>query len=103
VPQAGEIDEWEEGIFEAELQVASFQNGYFSALANRVGKEEVDHFGGGSYIVDPDGQVIAKGGEEGDEIIYAKLDREKIEKSSAKRHFLKDRRPYFYHNFTTML
>ncbi len=103
VPQAGEINEWSAGIFEAELQVASFQNGYFSALCNRVGEEEVDHFGGGSYVVDPDGQVLAKAGEDEDEILYAELDPKKIEESSAKRHFLKDRRPYFYHNFTTEL
>ncbi len=100
VPQAGEINEWSAGIFEAELQVASFQNGYFSALVNRVGKEEVDHFGGGSYVVDPDGQVMARAGEEDDEIIYAELDPDKIDESSAKRHFLRDRRPYFYSNFT---
>ena len=103
VPQAGEINEWNEGIFEAELQVASFQNGYFSVLANRVGEEEVDHFGGGSYVVDPDGQMLAKAGQEEDEIIYAELNSEKIEESSARKHFLEDRRPYFYHNFTTTL
>lgn len=99
VPQAGEINEWSAGIFEAELQVASFRNGYFSALVNRVGKEEVDHFGGGSFVVDPDGQVLAKAGEEDDEIIYVELNQEKIEKSSAKQNFLKDRRPDFYRNF----
>lgn len=99
VPQAGEINEWSTGIFEAELQVASFQNGYFSALVNRVGKEEVDHFGGGSYVVDPDGQILTKAGEEDDEIIYAEIKPEKIEESSAKQHFLKDRRPDFYRNF----
>ena len=38
VPQAGAVGEWTEGIFEAELQVAAFQNGYFAALANRVGR-----------------------------------------------------------------
>ncbi|MBS3792144.1 MAG: carbon-nitrogen hydrolase family protein [Candidatus Bipolaricaulota bacterium] len=99
VPQAGEINEWGTGIFEAELQVASFQNGYFSALVNRVGKEEVDHFGGESYVVDPDGRVLTKAGEEGDQIIYAELNRDKIEESSAKQNFLKDRRPDFYRNF----
>ena len=40
VPQAGAVDEWPPGLFEAELQVAAFQNGYFAALANRVGEEE---------------------------------------------------------------
>ncbi|MBS3813337.1 carbon-nitrogen hydrolase family protein [Candidatus Bipolaricaulota bacterium] len=101
VPQAGEKDEWASGVFEAELQVASFQNGYFSALVNRVGEEEVDHFGGGSYVVDPDGQVVVRADEEEDEILYAELDPQKIDNSHARRHFLEDRRPYFYSNFIT--
>jgi len=99
VPQAGAINEWSEGIFESELQVASFQNGYFSALVNRVGKEEVNHFSGGSYVVDPDGQIVSKAGKEEDEILYANLDPQKIERSSAKQHFLKDRRPDYYKIF----
>ena len=40
VPQAGAVDEWPEGLYEAKLRVASFQNGYFTALCNRVGKEK---------------------------------------------------------------
>ncbi|MGB7294621.1 MAG: carbon-nitrogen hydrolase family protein, partial [Candidatus Aminicenantales bacterium] len=59
VPQAGAVGEWPPGLFEAELQVAAFQNGYFVALVNRVGKEEVNHFAGESFVVDPDGRVIA--------------------------------------------
>jgi N-carbamoylputrescine amidase len=40
VPQAGAVDEWPEGLYEAEMRVAAFQNGYFTALCNRVGKED---------------------------------------------------------------
>ena len=36
VPQAGAVDEWPEGLYEAEMRVAAFQNGYFTALCNRV-------------------------------------------------------------------
>src|SRR5688500_11064898 len=32
VPQAGAVDEWPEGLYEGELRVAAFQNGYFTAL-----------------------------------------------------------------------
>mgnify|MGYP006284450207 CR=1 FL=1 len=99
VPQAGTIGEWSEGIFEAELQVASFQNGYFSALVNRVGKEEVNHFRGESYVVDPHGQVRKTAGGEEDEILYAELDSKKLEECSANLHFLADRRPDFDGNF----
>src|SRR5262245_25498937 len=32
VPQAGTLGEWPEGLYEAEMRVAAFQNGYFVAL-----------------------------------------------------------------------
>ena len=40
VPQAGSVGEWPEGLYEAEMRVAAFQNGYYTALCNRVGREE---------------------------------------------------------------
>jgi beta-ureidopropionase len=58
IPQAGAVGEWPEGIFQAEIQVAAFQNGYYAALVNRVGKEERLHFSGESFVVDPEGQRI---------------------------------------------
>jgi len=38
VPQAGAVGEWPAGLYEAEMRVAAFQNGYFTALCNRVGR-----------------------------------------------------------------
>ena len=60
VPQAGSVGEWPEGLYEAEMQVAAFQNGYFTALCNRVGEEECLTFGGESFVCAPNGTVIAK-------------------------------------------
>jgi N-carbamoylputrescine amidase len=97
VPQAGAEGEWSPGIFEAELQVAAFQNGYYAALANRVGKEESIHFAGESFVVNPNGEVIARAPKGEDFILYAECDLKKIEQSFAKKHFLKDRRPDFYY------
>jgi N-carbamoylputrescine amidase len=99
IPQAGALGEWTEGIFEAELQVASFQNGYYTALVNRVGKEEVVHFSGESFVVDPDGKVIAQAPSNKDHILYADCDFSKIPQCHAKQHFLRDRRPEFYRFF----
>jgi N-carbamoylputrescine amidase len=96
VPQAGAVGEWTEGIFEAELQVAAFQNGYFAALANRVGREEVNHFAGESFVVDPDGRVIARAPKDQDCLLYSDCDLTRVAQSFAKRHFLRDRRPGFY-------
>jgi N-carbamoylputrescine amidase len=46
VPQAGAVGEWPDGLYEAELRVAAFQNGYFTALWNRVGREYCIYFSG---------------------------------------------------------
>ena len=99
IPQAGALGEWTEGIFEAELQVAAFQNGYYAALVNRVGKEDVIHFAGESFVVDPHGRIIAQAPKEEDHILYADCDFQQIPQSHAKKHFLQDRRPDFYRVF----
>ncbi len=99
VPQAGVFGEWGEGMYESELRVPSFQNGYYSALVNRVGKEEVNHFSGGSFVVDPHGKVIDQASEKEDEILYAKLDPKETKEAHASKHFLPDRRPDFYSKF----
>jgi N-carbamoylputrescine amidase len=96
IPQAGAVDEWPEELFEAEIRVAAFQNGYFSALCNRVGKEPKLIFAGGSFVCDPAGKVIAQAGQGGEEILYCDCDLEMIEKSHARRLFFRDRRPELY-------
>jgi len=99
VPQAGARKEWPEGIFEAELRVAAFQNGYFAALANRFGPESVLDFAGESYVVDPFGRVIARAPDNEETILLADCDFTLIEQAPARKHFLKDRRPDFYKKF----
>jgi len=102
VPQAGALGEWTEGLFEAELQVAAFQNGYFAALVNRVGKEDTLHFAGGSFIVDPDGRLLAQAPQEEDFILYAEIDLKKVANCTAKKYFLNDRRPDYYKKFSLL-
>jgi N-carbamoylputrescine amidase len=96
VPQAGATDEWPIGIFEAELQVAAFQNGYFTALVNRVGKEETLTFAGESFVTDPKGRILAQAPRGKDCILYAEIDLQHIKRCPAQRHFLLDRRPDVY-------
>jgi len=102
VPQAGAVGEWTEGIYEAELQVASFQNGYYSALVNRVGLEEIHHFAGESFVCDPDGRVIARAPKDQDFILYADCDFTLNIRSHARKHFLADRRPAIYRGFNLL-
>ena len=96
VPQAGAVDEWPEGLYEAEMRVAAFQNGYFTALCNRVGKEDRLDFAGESFVCNPDGNVIARGPKREDAIVYADLDLSSTAESNARRLFLKHRRPQLY-------
>ncbi len=96
IPQAGAVGEWPAGLFEAELQVAAFQNGYFAALCNRVGVEACITFEGKSFVVSPSGEVIAQAPALKEAILYAEVDLDLLPRSHARKHFLVDRRPEVY-------
>ena len=96
VPQAGAVGEWPEGLYEGEMRVAAFHNGYFIALCNRVGQEDCLDFAGESFVCDPDGTVIARASQGSDEILYADIDLAAIARSHARELFLRHRRPELY-------
>ena len=96
IPQAGAADEWPEGLFEAELRVAAFQNGYYTALCNRVGAESKLTFAGESFVCDPAGRVLARAGKGTEEVLLCDLELEQVSDSHARRLFLRDRRPELY-------
>lgn len=96
VPQAGSVGEWPDGLYEAEMRVAAFQNGYFTALCNRVGKEPKLEFAGESFVCDPLGNVIARAAKGRDEILCCPIDLNLIQQSHAHQLFLRDRRPDVY-------
>ncbi|MBN2206451.1 MAG: carbon-nitrogen hydrolase family protein [Candidatus Aminicenantes bacterium] len=96
IPQAGVVGEWPAGLFEAEVRVAAFQNGYFGALANRVGREGGLRFAGESFVAGPDGSIIARAPRGREGVLLADCDRTRLRASPARRHFLPDRRPSFY-------
>ena len=96
IPQAGAEGEWPEGLYEAEMRVAAFQNGYFTALCNRVGKEEVLTFSGESFVCDPAGRIIARAGKGTDEILYCDINLNELKTSHARTLFFRDRRPELY-------
>jgi len=96
IPQAGAVGEWPHGVFEAEVQIAAFQNGYFAALVNRVGREKYVAFSGESFVSDPEGQVVARAPSGSDCVLYADLDLGRVKTCTAKKYFLLDRRPDTY-------
>jgi N-carbamoylputrescine amidase len=101
VPQAGAVDEWPEGLYEAEMRVAAFQNGYYTALCNRVGEEECLSFAGESFVCDPAGRVVGRAPTLEDSILYADLDLDEVDSSHARQLFLRDRRPELYAGWLT--
>ena len=96
IPQAGAVDEWPDGLFEAEVRTAAFQNGYFVGLCNRVGPEENLTFAGESFIVDPEGQIIGRGKRLEEDLVIADLDLARCASSTARRLYWRDRRPELY-------
>ncbi len=100
-PQAGAVGEWPDGLYEAEMRVAAFQNGYFAALCNRVGKEERLTFGGESFVVDPSGRVVTRGVELDDDLVIADIDLTECDSSHARTLFWRDRRPDLYGDWLT--
>lgn len=96
VPQAGSLDEWPEGLYEGEMQVAAFQNGYFVALCNRVGREECLTFGGESFVCAPDGAVVARAARLEDGLLVTDIDLAAVAQSHARRLFMQHRRPELY-------
>ncbi|MFA3783490.1 nitrilase-related carbon-nitrogen hydrolase [Melioribacteraceae bacterium 4301-Me] len=96
IPQAGAVGEWPDGLFEAEMRVAAFQNGYYTALCNRVGKEECLTFAGESFVCNPKGEIIARANNGMEEILICDVDLSTVKESHAKKLFLKNRRPELY-------
>ncbi|UCG32551.1 MAG: hypothetical protein JSU68_12910 [Phycisphaerales bacterium] len=96
IPQAGAVGEWPEGLYEAEVRTAAFQNGYFAALCNRVGREDRLTFAGESFVVGPNGTVLAKAARGQDELLLAECDLNLCAESPARRMFWRDRRPELY-------
>ncbi|HZP49126.1 MAG TPA: nitrilase-related carbon-nitrogen hydrolase [Vicinamibacterales bacterium] len=96
VPQAGAVGEWPDGLYEAEMRVAAFHNGYYVALCNRVGREEKLTFAGESFVCAPDGTIVARAGQGTDEILTADVDAAQNAASHARQLFLRDRRPELY-------
>lgn len=99
IPQAGCVGEWPEGMYEAEVRTAAFQNGYFAALANRVGAEERLTFAGESFVADPEGRVLARGRALEEDLVIADLDLAACGASTARRLFLRHRRPELYRDW----
>jgi N-carbamoylputrescine amidase len=67
-------------------------NGCYVAAVNRVGKEESIEFFGGSFVSDPQGQLIAKASHDKEEVMIVEVDLDRVEDVRCNWPFFRDRR-----------
>ncbi len=86
-------------LWKLEQPAHAVANGYFMGAINRVGTEppwNIGKFYGSSYFVDPRGNFLATGSEDGDELVIADLNLDLIEEVRRVWQFYRDRRPETY-------
>lgn len=87
-------EQW--AMFEMELQVASFQNQYFSVVVNRAGQEEEMDFIGRSFVTDPYGQVVMRLADGEADLQIIDIDPSVIDTARRVIPHFRDRRPELY-------
>lgn len=88
-----------EYLWKLEQPAAAVANIYYVGAINRPGREDpwnMGEFYGGSYFVDPRGQIMVEGARSEDDVVIADLDLEKIREVRNVWQFYRDRRPDSY-------
>jgi N-carbamoylputrescine amidase len=95
---------WIREVWEVELRGHAIANTYYVGGVNKVGPDAGGapnrHYFGSSLFIDPRGQVLARASDQGDEVIYADVDRALIEDTRDLWGFFRDRRPELYGSIT---
>jgi N-carbamoylputrescine amidase len=91
VPQAGATSDPLD-LYEVEMRTASFQHGYQVALVNRVGREEVLHFAGRSFLTGADGEILARARDDRPELVLGEFRADDVQRARRRRPFLRDLR-----------
>ncbi len=86
-------------MYEIEMQGLAFQHQVFIAAVNRVGNEPTVEFAGGSFVVDPSGEVIARAPRGEEQLLLVDCELARIEEMRLARPFLRDRRPEVYESW----
>jgi N-carbamoylputrescine amidase len=93
----------QQAAWEAIQRSHAIANGVYVCAANRVGHEGPAgggiEFWGGSFVADPGGRIVAKAGQ-GEEVLVAACDLDKVDASRTHWPFLRDRRIDAYGDLT---
>ena len=78
--------------WETMMRSHAIANGLFVAAANRVGTEGGIEFWGGSFVCDPNGNILARASHDAEETILVECDLSRLEAVRTHWPFLRDRR-----------
>ena len=102
-PEKAEHGDQQQAAWETIQRSHAIANGVYVCAVNRVGHEgPADggiEFWGGSFVADPGGRVLVKGGT-GEEVLTAPVDLGKVDVSRTHWPFLRDRRIDAYQDIT---
>jgi N-carbamoylputrescine amidase len=95
--EKGEFGRRQHDSWETIQRSHAIANGCYVAVPNRVGHEAPDggdgiEFWGQSFVVDPTGQIIAKGSNDREEILIAEADLDALDTQRTHWPFFRDRR-----------
>lgn len=88
--------------WEKSISAGAIANGVYIFRINRVGKEERQEFYGGSFCVNPEGDMVGKpsGTQEG--VILCSVDLKMVDRVRKEWSFLRDRRPEMYEEIASL-
>lgn len=95
-PTFGQSKEAGQETSEILLRAGAMENQVFVVAVGKAGVEDGAEYIGGSEIIAPTGQVLAKAQTDGDELIVATIDLDDIVSLKKKWDLLADRRPEIY-------
>lgn len=90
--EKAEYGKAQHSAWETMMRSHAIANGLFVCAPNRVGTEGNIEFWGGSFIADPNGNLLAKASHDREEILMSECDLEKIDVVRTHWPFLRDRR-----------
>ncbi len=86
-------------LWKLEQPASAVANGCYIGAINRPGTEgpwNIGKFYGSSYVVDPRGEFLCEASEDGDELVTADMDMDKVREVRNLWQFFRDRRPEAY-------
>jgi N-carbamoylputrescine amidase len=98
--EKAEYGESQHAAWETMMRSHAIANGVFVVAVNRVGKEQGIEFWGGSFVADPNGNILARASHDREETIIVECELDRIDVVRTHWPFLRDRRIDAYGDIT---